>query len=136
MIRTILVLVTFLMVSAGAPTGALAQQPGDGIQFLIPATENQPQPTNTPQEKLIYSGGRLTSVDITGCGAGNRPMQNAVLVDPAGGRSGRIVGVITVSQTDPVPPGTRVGNLALIGPCVIVSSGVPVPYMRWEGIVE
>jgi hypothetical protein len=55
-------------------------------------------------------------------------VQNALLVDPAGGRSGRIVGVITVSQTEPIPPGTAVQNLTATGACVIISS--LVPYLR------
>jgi hypothetical protein len=134
MIRTIVILVTFLMVSAVAPTGALALERGDSVTFLIPAAENQPQPPAGPADKLIYSGGQLTSVDVTGCGVGTHPMQNAVLVDPAGGRSGRIVGVITTSQTEPVPPGTRLIALEQLGACVIISS--LVPYIRYEGSVE
>jgi hypothetical protein len=61
-------------------------------------------------------------------------VQNAVLVDPAGGRSGRIVAVITTSQTDPVPPGTALKNLTFVSTCVVVAN--LVPYNRYTGTVQ
>jgi hypothetical protein len=113
---------------------ASAQQSGDSVVFLIPILENQPQPPAGPADKLIYTGGQVISVDVTGCGTGSRPMQNVVLVDPSGGRSGRIVGVITISQTDPVPPGTRLAGSSLRETCFLVAT--MTMYNKYEATVE
>ena len=123
-------LVTVVTATAWQP--ASAQQSGDTVTFLIPILENQPQPPSGPHDRLIYTGGQVISVDVTGCGTGSRPKQNAVLVDPNGGRSGRILGVITLSHTDPVPPGTRLQSLSPAGSCAI---GIEV-YNRYTGTVD
>jgi hypothetical protein len=111
---------------------AFALQSGEIVTILIPAVANQPEPPSGPNDQLVYTGGRVTSIDTTGCVLGSHPVQNAVLVDPDGGRSGRIVGVVTISHTDPVPPGTRLKNLGEQPPCV--ASGTA--YRRYQGIVE
>lgn len=112
---------------------AAALEAGDTVEFLIPADANQPEPPAGPSDGLIYHGGPVTMIDITGCGTGSRPMQNATLVDPGGvGGSGRIEGVITTSPHEPIRPGTKVSGLTATGLCFI---GTAV-YFRWQGTVE
>ena len=125
-------LVAVLTATAWQP--ASAQQSGDLVTFLIPILENQPDPPSGPRDKLIYTGGQVIFVDTTGCQSGTFPIQNAVLVDPAGGRSGRILGVITISQSGPVPPGTKLKNIGEVqpSPCA-TASGI---YRRYTGTVE
>jgi hypothetical protein len=115
-----------------AATAAFALQSGDTVVFLIPSDANQPDPPSGPADKLIFTGGRVTTVDVTGCGAGSHPVQNAVLVDPTGGRPGRIIGVIVLSESEPVRPGTKVVALSLQGTCTIGTTS----YNRYEAFVE
>jgi hypothetical protein len=128
---TAVVMCSALLLFATQP--ALAQQSGDLVVFLIPADANQPEPPSGPNDQLVYTGGRVTSIDTTGCAAGNHPVQNAVLVDPDGGRSGRIIGLVTISQTDPVPPGTRLKNLTEETPSCTIGGTI---YRRYRGTVE
>lgn len=115
---------------------ALALNTNDDVTFLLPATGSQPD----AGDKLVYTGGRATTVDATGCqgqpGATAAPVQNSVLVDPGGGHSGRIVGVITVFQTgggyDPVPPGTRISSIGNGVDCNIGTTA----YKKYNGKVE
>jgi hypothetical protein len=109
-----------------------AQQTGDIVEILIPAAGAQPEPNPDPKDKLIITGGKITTTDITGCGAGTHPVQNAVLVDPDAARSGRIVGVIISSQTDRVHPGTKLKGLQLDATCTIAGTA----YNRYNGTVE
>jgi hypothetical protein len=111
---------------------AFALESGDTVVFLIPADSNQPDPPEGPADKLIYTGGPVTFIDATGCGVGTHPVQNAILVDPTGGRSGRITGIITLSATDPIPPGTKLQNLTLQGSCTLGTTA----YNRYIGTVE
>ena len=112
---------------------AAAVQPGDTVSFLIPADANQPDPPSGPNDGLIYHGGAATTIDATGCESGNFPVQDATLVDPSGGQSGRIEGVITVSHPDPVPAGTRLVGLHEhpSSPCFVGTT----EYRRWVGVV-
>jgi hypothetical protein len=111
---------------------ALALQSGDIVEFLIRTDSNQPDPPSGPTDKLIFTGGRVTSIDTSGCAPGTHPVQNAVLVDPAGGRSGRIVGVIVSSETDPIPPGTKLTSIQATGVCTTGGA----TYNRYQGTVE
>lgn len=132
-VRAVAVIVVGVGVLAAAHS-AVAQQSGDPVTFLIPADSNQPDPPNGPTDKLIYTGGQVTSADATGCATGSFPVQNGVLVDPAGGRSGRIIGIITISHTDPLPPGTTLKSLSKIDSCTITATGTS--YNRYQGIVQ
>jgi hypothetical protein len=109
-----------------------AQNPGDEITFLLPADGTQPDLAADPKDKLIITGGKLTMIDVTGCGVGSKPVQNAVLVDPGSHRSGRLTGLIVTSQADPVHPGTKLTNLSLSSTC---TAGGTV-YNRYTGTVE
>lgn len=105
--------------------------------FLLPAGGNQPEPSAW-SDAFIYTGGQVTRIDATGCHPNtSAPVQNAVLVELGfQGRSGRIVGVVTVYQTggsnDPVDPATKLTNLVLEGECTAGGTA----YKRYRGIVD
>jgi hypothetical protein len=67
-----------------------------------------PPAGDDPGDRIIFVGREDAVVDGTGCGgtAGN-VIQSVVMVDPFFGRSGRLSGVLVVSQTGPVQPGTK-----------------------------
>jgi hypothetical protein len=109
-----------------------AQVAGDTVYFLLPEAGTQPVPPEGPKDKLIITGGKITTTDITGCGGGTRPVQNAVLVDPDATRSGRIVGVIIHSQTDPIHPGTKLKDLSVDSSCTTGGTA----YIRYSGTVQ
>jgi hypothetical protein len=115
-----------------ACSSAFAQQSGETVTVLIPTDQNQPDPPSGPQDKLIFTGGRVTTIDTTGCALGSHPVQNAILIDPAGGQPGRITGVIVISHSDPISPGTKLTNLVEQPPCTI---GL-ITYRRYQGTVE
>jgi hypothetical protein len=122
-----------------ALTGALihvnvssAQNAGDEVSFLLATAGTQPDLAAEPKDKLIITGGKITNTDTTGCAPGSHAVQNAVLVDPGSTRSGRLTGVIIVSQTDPVHPGTKLKNLSLTSTCTAGGTA----YNRYSGTVE
>lgn len=130
----------WLAFAAGIVVGAVAigarvsfaLNPGDPVSVLIPASGNQPEPDpGPPTDKLIYTGGRVTTVDAAGCQVGSFPLQNGVLVDPAAGRGGRIEGVITLTG-DAVPPGTKLKTFNFVTDCT--AGGIA--YKRYTAVVE
>jgi hypothetical protein len=122
-----------LVAALGAVTVvSFAQNAGDVVTLMLPASGAQPEPVQDPKDKLIITGGKITSTDTTGCGAGDRPVQNAVLVDPDAIRSGRITGVIIILPAERVNPGTKLKDLALDGICTIHGT----PYNRYTGTVQ
>lgn len=115
--------------SIGILTGSLAwaQTAGETIVFLLPASGSQPE----VDDKLIYTGGRATTTDAGDCAGQQQPVQNAVLVDPAGGRASRIIGIITI-RADAPAPGTRLGTLTFDANCSISGTA----YKRYNGVVQ
>jgi hypothetical protein len=136
---TLLATVAAAGIVLAAAYSAFAVSSGDTIQFLIPAAANQPEPDVGPisTDVLIFIGRKTTTSPGTGCApTGSYPVQNAVLVDPGGGRSERIVGVITTAQegggSDPLPPGTKITNIAYLADCNIGTDA----YKKYSGTVE
>lgn len=111
---------------------SFALEIGETVTFIIPIDANQPDPPVGRVDKLIITGGHITTTDVPGCAVGSRPVQNAVLVDPDGGKSGRLTGVILVSHSEAVRPGTRLTNLVHQTSCE--SGGIV--YNRYQGTVE
>ena len=110
---------------------------GDVVVFLLPAGGHQPDPHHAATDTFIYTGGQVTRIDAFGCYANtSAPVQNAALVERPGGRSGRIVGVVTVARTggsnDPVGPGTRLTSLILEAWCTAGGTA----YLRYRGTVD
>lgn len=103
-------------------------QSGDPVTFLISADADQPSATS---DKVIFSGGKILSIDATGCGGGERPVQSYVLVDPTGERSPKESGIIAMTA-NAIRPGTSLVNLTFVTRCSIGG----VTYMRYDGIVE
>jgi hypothetical protein len=134
---TLLATVAAAGIVLAAAYSAFAVSSGDTIQFLIPAAANQPDPVGPVTDVLIFIGRKTTASPGTGCApTGSYPVQNAVLVDPAGGRSERIVGVITTAQSgggsDPIPPGTKITDITFVIDCNIGTDA----YHKYSGTVE
>lgn len=103
-------------------------QPGDVIEFLLPAPEQA-----SLAEALFITGGKLLTIDTTGCTPfiSQHPVQHYTLVDPSGARSPRSGGIIPLT-TDPVHPGTRLGQVTLDHTCLI---GTEL-YEYYQGTVQ
>lgn len=112
---------------------AVAQTSGEVITFLLPAAGNQPEPPVAPTDKLIITGGRITTNDATSCGGPSAAqVQNAVLVDPGpNGRSGRILGVI-LYRGESAAPATKLQSLAYSEDCTVGGTA----YKKYTGTVE
>ena len=108
------VIVAVISVLLTGASSAGAQQ-SENVIVLLPALGNQPE----FGDRLIFTGGPLTMVDISGCGGGSYPLQNAVLVDPGSRRGSGPVTVITVSQETPVPPGSRAVSISFDAACTV-----------------
>jgi hypothetical protein len=104
-------------------------QPGDTLYFLLPASADQPVPGIT--ETLVFTGGKIIDIDISGCGGGVHPVQHYTLVDTTGRKSAKSGGIIPLSN-DPVRPGTRIANPLVDSGCSIGG----VDYIRYQGTVE
>jgi len=120
-------------VIVSSTSGARAQQPGEAISVLIPAAGNQPEPDpGPPTDMLVITGRSLGTVNVAGCGAGEHPLQMAILVDPDGGRASRRVEVININQGTPIPPGTRLLNFDFQTDCTIGGEA----YKRYTAVVD
>lgn len=135
---TLVAVVAALGILLALPYSAMALNTGDTVQFLIPTASIQPEPEVGPKtDKLLYTGGSVTTSVGTGCATtGSYPIQNAILVDPGAGRSGRIVGIITTFQTgggsEALNPGTTIVNIAFLVDCSIGAD----TYKKYTGTVE
>ena|SRR5712692_8582526 len=92
----------------------VAQQSGQTLQFLFPQAFEVALPIgDDPGDKIVYTGHVDFTIDGGSCANGTFPIQNVAVVDPRnpGARTTRHAYVVTVSQTDAVPPGTRLGSL-------------------------
>jgi hypothetical protein len=106
-------------------------QPGDIVQFLIPASADQPDPSSTT-DKLVVSGGKIIDIDIgPNCGASIQPVQNYALIDSTGTRSPKEGGMIVLLD-DPIKPGTLLSDPSPDFTCLIGG----VEYIRYSGVVE
>jgi hypothetical protein len=112
-------------VSAASPWEPLV--PFDNVSFLIPALSDQPNPT----DDVVFSGGRVSEIDVAGCGSGTRAVQQYVIVGLTGTRSQKFEGIIALT-TRPVQPNTRLDTLTFDSTCFIGD----VLYFRYDGTVE
>ena len=126
-------LISVLTAGGVGAGGAEAQEPGDTITFLLPASGPYPDLLGDPMSKVIITGGPVTMIDTTGCAPGSHPVQNAVVVDSTM-RTVERAEVIIVSQTEPVRPGTKLKFVTLDSTCVI--AGTLTPYNKYNGTVE
>ena len=46
---------------------AFPQASAETVDFLIPADQNQPEPPSGPNDTLIFIGGKVTTMDASGC---------------------------------------------------------------------
>jgi hypothetical protein len=104
--------------------------PGDVVEFLLPAEGPQPDQASAT-DKLVISGGKLIVMDTTGCGGGNHPVQNYSLIDSTGKRSAKGGGIIPTLDA-PIRPGTRLSDPGLDATCSINGE----PYNRYQATVE
>lgn len=97
------------------------------IEFVIPVGT----PISTASEKIVFIQKSTTNDTVGNCAVGEHPVQTLVAVDPGGGGAAKISGVIVTSQTDSVPPGTRLGALSAIGTC-----GANNEFQKFRGEVQ
>jgi len=135
---TIIGLVSFTVLGiVGLPVVADAQGLGSLVEFLTP----EPGLLNGG-DVIVYIGQPQGSLVVAGCVremiTDAHPVQNAVATEaspqasPGSGRAFRIFGLVTTSQTSPVPNGTRLVNLVLLGACV--TDGMI--FDKWQGTVN
>ena len=133
-------------IAAGVPgfsrdvRSAHAQAAGDTYLLLVPAGTGVA--IGATGDKVIFIGRSAGNVDVAGCVAATdttlRPSQTAVFVDADSGvRASKLSGIITLSvngtaRADDIPNGTRVGNLAAAGNCLIGTDS----YDRFTGTAE
>ena len=84
---------------------------GDEIDFAVP----QDRPICGEAAKAIFTGRPLGLIASGTCAAGDRPLQNVVLVDP--NRGGGTVTAIVTSRTEPVAAGTQLEQFVPLGLC-------------------
>jgi len=89
--------------------------------------------SGSPTEMLLFIGGRAATVDASTCRGGTQqPLQKAIILDPQGRQGAKTVLVITTSQLEPVPPGTRLFAVSLDTACTVGSE----PYFRYRETVQ
>lgn len=87
------------------------------IDFVVPT--GTAISTGGTGDFVVFIGKSASADGVTvgDCGTGEFPSQNAVAVDPGGGRATRILGIINTSSASSVAPGTRLKNLIAQGSC-------------------
>src|SRR5438552_18191953 len=135
--RTVVLVVLLGVVSgvsavAQEANGQVAPTSGERITLFLRNVDLECGPLdNCAPDMLIFTGGPTFQLaSFPGCSGGDVAIvQNAVLVDPNGVRSGRHVSVIVAafnpwgaSGPSPVAPGTRVSDFVGGTPCF--SNGV------------
>jgi hypothetical protein len=104
--------------------------PGTTVSFLV----LQGTAVSGGDEVVTYIGHSSGSAQAFGSCANDAsfyPIQPGVVTHPGGGRA-VLASLVTVSQTAPVPDGTRLGALA--GPVSCLGNGVN--YDKWSGVVQ
>src|SRR5581483_11200973 len=95
-------------------------QAGATIDFIVPAdTPITPSGVVDAGDVVVITGQPtgLTSTDFCTATPSDNPVQDAVVIDPgAGQRATRVSGIIPVSQTTAIAPGTKLGNLEALPP--------------------
>ena len=115
--------IDFVVVTGTPITPAGSVDAGDTLIFTGPA-------------KFVTSAGDCTQQP------GNAPVQNAVVVDPAGGRATRVIDAIVVddsgatpiSPPPPVKPGTKLTSLITLPQCQNTAAGIL--YDTYRGTVQ
>lgn len=117
----------------GLPPVADAQQAGSVVTFLVPSG----MPITAASDVVVYIAQPQGFMTVGGnCTIGATtafPVHNGVITDPGGGRATRFIGLITVSQTTPVPSGTLVDNLSGPTSCTTASG---LNEDKWQGTVK
>ena len=124
-----------LIIAPQSGSRVVAQQSGQTLTFLFPQGIEVALPIgDDPGDKIVYTGHAEFTMDGGLCATGTFPIQNVAVVDPRqpGARTTRHAYVVTVSQTDAVPPGTRLGGLNKITGC---TAGA-IPFDMYTGVVE
>jgi len=89
---------------------AVPDPDGDGVVDIAAGNEGE--------DVILFTGQSLGTTAAGGCdccdGTAQRQLQAVTVMDPGAGRAARRFDVMAVNQTDPLPPGTRVGDLLLL----------------------
>ncbi len=134
------VVVIAIAVALWLPRSSSAQPLPSGTTVIVffDTSGFVPEPLDAPQDKLVFIGGRSFLIDMPGCAAPQFmfPLQQAVLVDPGGSRTGRVALVVVAgvgaTGLEPVPPGTR---LTALGSGITCTSG-GILYLKFTGTTE
>ena len=117
-----------ISISAIQLTTANAQASGEVITFLIP--EPAHIELTSADTKVIFAGGPASTIDITGCGTGERAIQQVLIKNP-GQPLIRTTAVI-LSPAIVVDSGTQVGTFSFDSQCMIGNT----PYTRYDATVK
>ena len=126
-----------ILVSPASKAGQPLES-GTVVVFFLEASGNQPEPDpGPPTDMLLFTGGRIFSIELPGCSDILLSLHNAVLVDVNGPRSSRTVSVIAfpvpvAGEAVPIPPGTRLTSSNAAGGCI--SDGIS--YRKYYAVVE
>ena len=123
---------------------AFAQAPRVVDFVVVSGTCVLPANGTDAGDAFIFTGPAKSVISSLTCGGNTAflfPVQNAVVVDPAGGRATRVSDAIVVADSDatpPVPPpavkpGTRLVNLQTLTQCQ--NTDASIGYDRYRGTV-
>ncbi|MBI4487811.1 MAG: hypothetical protein HY694_01885 [Deltaproteobacteria bacterium] len=128
--RLMLITVALMVVIGSATYWSVAHAQVTTVDFVVPT--GTALVAGVGNDKIVFTGRSSGTTGVGNCGTGDRPVQNAVMVDPAGGRATRLSGIIGVSgAADPVQNGTRLKNLVGLGAC-----GTSNEYDKYRGEVD
>ena len=117
---------------------ALAQIP-DTVDFAIADSDiiyPSGNPPNDPGDVVVLTGKPLGVTDAGSCGPVRGdlyPVYNVVVIDPGfGNRATRFTNVFVVASTNPVRPGTKLGNITGVTACGVGTTS----YVKYRGTVQ
>lgn len=122
---------TILATTVILGSGLLAQSPGESLEFVVSTNIAGDIVTGPEGDIIVFSGRSQGTVNVADCDLDREgPLQSAVVIDPGEHRASRIREIIATSQDTPVRPGTRIGNLQVLGQCA------GTVYTKFQGLVE
>ena len=83
------------------------------VEFLIPSNEVGPNPSDV----IIFTGQPPGTIPLVNCAVGTYSVQQGLLQYSVPGKQMRLSGIIVISQTAAIPPGSRLVVTSSGGTC-------------------